>query len=386
MYDRVLIPTDGSRIADRAGEFAIALAGGLDAELHIIGVADEGKAKRAENAIKDIATLAKDAELKHHTKVIESFDPIHQEILGYAEKHDIDAIVMGTHGRTGINRFIIGSVATQTLRNAKIPVITVHEETELDFAIDNILVPTDGSPSAEAAANHAIDIANATGATIHALHVGEDGDSPAHEAAELAKRRGVEDVVTVVRSGRPHLEIAGYISEEDCDIVVMGTHGRTGIRRYFIGSVTERTLRFSTVPVIAVRPRMTSTTIEYLDYEAIEGQGWSLDDDNLFEKAAAANLDRESYGTLGVEEGEYILDAAEAAGYKWPYYCRAGGCINCAGILIEGEVEMERCMSLSDEEVEDEHLRLTCVATPTSDTVKIVYNAKEIDLLKDRVI
>ena len=52
----------------------------------------------------------------------------------------------------------------------------------------------------------------------------------------------------------------------------------------------------------------------------------------------------------------------------------------------EGEVEMERCMSLSDEEVEDEHLRLTCVATPTSDTLKIVYNAKEIDLLKDRVI
>lgn len=386
MYDRILVPTDGSKVAAMAGEFAVSMADSLDAELYIISVADEGKTEQATNAVEGVATLADEAELEHHTEVIESFDPIHEEIIGYAEQHDINAVVMGTHGRTGISRFIIGSVATQTLQNARIPVITVHEETELEFSIDNILVPTDGSPSAEAAANHAIDIATTTGATIHALHVGEDDDSPAKAVAELATKRGVEDVVTVVRDGKPHLEIAGYISEEDCDIVVMGTHGLTGLRRYLIGSVTERTLRFSTVPVVAVRPRTTAATVEYLNYEAIEEQGWSVDDDDLFEKAEAANLDRESYGTFGVEEGEYILDAAEVAGYKWPYHCRAGGCINCAGILIEGEVAMERCRSLSDEEVEEEHLRLTCVATPTSDTVKMVYNAKQMDLLEDRTI
>ncbi|KYH27117.1 ferredoxin-1 [Halalkalicoccus paucihalophilus] len=127
-------------------------------------------------------------------------------------------------------------------------------------------------------------------------------------------------------------------------------------------------------------------TVEYLNYETLDDQGWDIDDDDLFEEAADAGLDDEDYGTLDVNEGEYILEAAEAQGYDWPFSCRAGACANCAAILKEGEIEMDMQQILSDEEVDDKNVRLTCIGSPAADTVKIVYNAKHLDYLQNRVI
>ncbi|MFB6134043.1 MAG: ferredoxin Fer [Halanaeroarchaeum sp.] len=92
-------------------------------------------------------------------------------------------------------------------------------------------------------------------------------------------------------------------------------------------------------------------TVEYLNYEALEDEGWDLDDDDLFDQADGAGLDEEDYGTLDVAEGEYILEAAEAQGYDWPFSCRAGACANCAAIIKEGEIDMDMQQILSDEEV-----------------------------------
>ena len=111
-----------------------------------------------------------------------------------------------------------------------------------------------------------------------------------------------------------------------------------------------------------------------------------MDDDDLFEKAGEAGLGEEDHGTVDVAEGEYILEAAEAQGYDWPFSCRAGACANCAAIVKEGEVEMDMQQILSDEEVEDKGVRLTCVGTPAADDVKIVFNAKHLDFLQNRVI
>lgn len=387
MYDRILVPTDGSDIAERAGRLAVAMASHFDAELHVISVVDPGREERGTVAVEPIETLAVDAEVETETRVVESMDAIHEAILGYADSEQIGAIVMGTRGQTGVNRFFLGSVAMQTLRESTLPVVTVHEDTSLAFDIDDILVPTDGSDAAQAAADHAIDLANRTGATLHVLHVGTPGeDGPVEEIVETATEEEVTGVESVTRTGRPHLEIAGYATEAEIDCIVMGSHGRTGLRRYLLGSVTERTVRFATVPVIAVRPVTVGTTVQYLDYGVIEAEGWSIDDPDLFEKAGQSSLDSEQYGTLTVEPGEYVLDAAEAAGHEWPFFCRAGGCVNCAAIVVEGDLEMERCGSLSDEEVEEDKLRLTCVATPTEDDIKIVINAKELDALQPRVM
>jgi len=127
-------------------------------------------------------------------------------------------------------------------------------------------------------------------------------------------------------------------------------------------------------------------TVEYLNYEVVDDQGWDVYDEENFERADEMDLSDEDYGTLDVNEGEYILEAAEAAGYDWPFSCRAGACANCAAILIEGEIDMDMQQILSDEEVEERNVRLTCIGSPATDHLKIVYNAKHLDYLQNRVI
>jgi 2Fe-2S type ferredoxin len=130
----------------------------------------------------------------------------------------------------------------------------------------------------------------------------------------------------------------------------------------------------------------TMPTVEYVNYEVLDDHGWSMEDDDLFEKAAEAGLDDEDYGEIEVNKGEYILEAAEAQGFDWPFSCRAGACANCAAILREGEINMDMQQILSDEEVEERNVRLTCIGSPEADEVRIVYNAKHLDYLQNRVI
>ena len=127
-------------------------------------------------------------------------------------------------------------------------------------------------------------------------------------------------------------------------------------------------------------------TVEYLNYEVLDDHGWDMYDSETFDKAADADLDDEDYGSLEVNEGEYILEAAESQGYDWPFSCRAGACANCAAIVVEGEIDMDMQQILSDEEVEDKNVRLTCIGSPDADEVRIVYNAKHLDYLQNRVI
>ena len=129
-----------------------------------------------------------------------------------------------------------------------------------------------------------------------------------------------------------------------------------------------------------------ASTVEYLDYEVLADRGWSLDDDALFAKAAAADLDTADHGTFEVGKNRYLLDAAEDAGHDWPFECRAASCANCAAILVEGEIEMDMDLILTEEEVEEKNIVLTCQSLATTDEVRIVYNAKHLDYLQDRVI
>jgi nucleotide-binding universal stress UspA family protein len=138
---------------------------------------------------------------------------------------------------------------------------------------ENVLVPTDGSDPAAAAVEHAIDVAKTYGATVHALYVGRIGDAPpglidsevaddpggtvGSEALDLvadpAEAAGVEYVERYVAEGPVADAILAYIEDNDVDLVVMGTHGRSGIDRFVVGSVAERVVRESPVPVMTVR-------------------------------------------------------------------------------------------------------------------------------------
>ena len=137
---------------------------------------------------------------------------------------------------------------------------------------DDILVPTDGSPAADAAVDHAVTLADRFDSTIHALYVvdataysaleagtdlvsetlkGEGEDAVARIAA-AADEEGLP-VVEAVVSGTAYRSILEYADEEGIDVIVMGTHGRQGIDRYLLGSVTERVVRSADQPVLTVR-------------------------------------------------------------------------------------------------------------------------------------
>lgn len=411
MYDTILVPTDGSVVAESAGEYGCALADRFGADLHVVHVTEDGGLvgddgdDSGERAVEAVADDARELGVDVTTSVIEPEGAVHSELIDYADAHDVDVVVMGTHGWSGLDRFLVGSVAQQTLRESPVPVVTVHEETDVELDFERVLVATDGSPSATVAVDHAIDLAVETDATVHTVHVtdrspiGEEsttcdvsdpdaavGLEAIDDVLDRARESGLETVDVSTPSGRADQAILAVAAEHDVDCVVAGTHGRTGIRRYLLGSTTERLVRFAGVPVFAVGgPRAETVTVEYLDYATVDERGWAVDDD-LFAKAAEADLDPEAHGTIDVPRDEYVLDAVEAEGHDWPFYCRAGGCVNCAAILVEGELEMDVQRSLSDEEVEDRNLRLTCVATPSSESIKLVYNAKRLDTLQDRVV
>lgn len=131
MYQRVLVPTDGSDVTRRAIEHGMTIADRFDATVHALSVRVEGpydtpeEAQRgAEEAVSVVEAEATDAGLDVVTEIREGTP--HEEILTYAEEADVDMIVMGTKGRTGIDRVIVGSVAEQVARNADVPVVTVR--------------------------------------------------------------------------------------------------------------------------------------------------------------------------------------------------------------------------------------------------------------------
>lgn len=140
-------------------------------------------------------------------------------------------------------------------------------------------------------------------------------------------------------------------------------------------AVISRYSQRSSAPVV----RQTSARVIYLDYAAIEEHGWSVEDEDLFEKASANGLDPDQYGRVLVEPGETILEAAENRGLTWPYACRGGACANCAVLVKEGDVAMPGNHVLTDDQVNVMNARLTCVGVPVTDTVKLVTNVQQLD-------
>lgn len=143
---------------------------------------------------------------------------------------------------------------------------------------DTILVPTDGSSGSERAIVHAVELASTYGATLHALYVVDDAQIPvagaetlddelaaAGKAAIDAVRERATDTdvafVSALRRGDPTQEILAYRDEIGADLVVMGTHGRTGLERHLLGSVTERVVRAAPVPVVTVGLRKTTDAV-----------------------------------------------------------------------------------------------------------------------------
>ncbi|WP_135304802.1 universal stress protein [Haloarcula amylovorans] len=282
MFDNILVPTDGSDCAQAAVGHAADIATRYNGRVHALSVADsrtledgpqsdEVKKEReaiAERACNDLSESGVPVEQAVRT------DIPHKAILRYATEQDIDLVVMGTHGRTGVERYLLGSVTEKVVRLSDVPVLTVKAENdaEVTYPYTDILVPTDGSEGSEAAIGPAVDIASTYDARLHALSVidtmamgvdvrsvgvldalEESAESAVEIIEEQATQASVSAVETAIKHGSPYRGIRSYVEEHDIDLVVMGTHGRSGIERYLLGSVAEKTVRTSPVPVMTVR-------------------------------------------------------------------------------------------------------------------------------------
>ena len=203
-------------------------------------------------------------------------------ILRYAGEHAIDLIVMGTHGRRGVRRMALGSVAEEVVRQASCPVVTVrHPEAEghTDGAVrvQRMLVPVDFSTHSQGALRHAKALADLyDGAHLDLFHVIEETLHPAfygpamrsiYDAHPDIEEKAVEELEKFYREaggpdgsvsfhagpGRAPRAIATHAQREETDLIVMATHGRTGMERFLIGSVAEKVVRTATCSVFTVR-------------------------------------------------------------------------------------------------------------------------------------
>lgn len=282
MFDRILVPTDGSKCAQAAVGYADDLARRYEAEVHALCVADsrtlesgphfdqvkKERANLAERTCNDLSVSGVSVE-----QAVLADIP-HKAILKYTSEEDIDLIVMGTHGRTGVERYLLGSVTEKVVRLSDVPVLTVkaEDDSEVTYPYTDVLVPTDGSQGAEAAIGPAVDIAHTYDARLHALCVvdtmalgvdvrsyaildalEESAQSAVETIEAQATHASVSEIETAIEHGNPYRGIRSYVQAHDIDLVVMGTHGRSGIERYLLGSVTEKTVRTSPAPVMTVR-------------------------------------------------------------------------------------------------------------------------------------
>ena len=198
-------------------------------------------------------------------------------VLDYADTVEAELIVLGTHGRRGLQRFLLGSVAEAIVRRASVPVLTVREHARVPEAIRHILVPTDFSDDARMALREAARWAAHFQARLTLLHVLAPAVIPVsvtevaavyevmpglQERIQEELTRWIEAEVpeTVssdvrIEEGPVDLTILEQARQEQADLIVMATHGRSGVARWLLGSVTERVLRQAPCPVLTLRHR-----------------------------------------------------------------------------------------------------------------------------------
>ncbi|MFB6170243.1 MAG: universal stress protein [Haloarculaceae archaeon] len=287
MFDRVLFPTDGSEVSTAVLPYAVEFAAVHDATLHLLNVADTTRTSTVSLQGEVVDALEAEGERIVEAaadRVREQNRPVvtavrqgvpDRTILSYVADTDVDLVLMPTHRRSGLERALLGSVTERVVRRAPVPVLTVHPEGDSlpECPHRRVLVPTDGSDCATAALDVGVDVARAHGAALDVLSVvdltslgldvhsevqADSLEASARDVVEAATERataaGIEDVSGAVERGTAvHDAVLSYVTDHDVDLVVLGTHGRTGLERYLLGSVAGRVVRQSPVPVMTVR-------------------------------------------------------------------------------------------------------------------------------------
>jgi nucleotide-binding universal stress UspA family protein len=187
--------------------------------------------------------------------VIHGEEP-YQYIIRQAQKNHVDMIIVGRHGRTGLLRLMMGSVAAKVIGHAPCNVLVVSPTARIEFK--NILVATDGSQYGESAVREAIGIVKKCGSSLVAVSVASSETELAsakdnvQKIIDAAKKEGVSsEAVTMI--GKPYEAIVEVSRQKHVDLIIVGSHGRTGLERLLMGSVAERVIGHSETAVLIVK-------------------------------------------------------------------------------------------------------------------------------------
>jgi nucleotide-binding universal stress UspA family protein len=296
MYTRMLIPLDGSKVAEQVLPYARFLARALPVPLELLEVVDpeahsllanpeQGRyidtilAERMESGKNYLDTIGRSFQGARVQCVVEK-GKAEEVVIERAATDKNSLIVMATHGRSGIQRWLLGSVANKVLHEASNHMLLVraHEQgkTEGEAALKTVVVPLDGSPLAEQALPHVLEIAKkiklevilmrafALPPSVSAEDYGfysaelldhleaETRDYLAKKVNEL-KEKGVQNVSSVVHIGYGAEEIITLARNTPDNFIAMSTHGRSGMKRFVLGSVTERVVQHSGDPVLIIQ-------------------------------------------------------------------------------------------------------------------------------------
>ncbi len=286
---KILFPTDFSETAGAACVHAVELARRFDARITVLHVRtvfadDPARIKRELEAVTDDDPLhqrmgqlfAEGVEVE--TKLVRDVSQA-GGILDFLLDNPIDLVVMGTHGRSGLTHFLLGSVAEKVVRHAPCPVLTVgHAQTGYRGSprYQKILVGFDFSRHSIEAVRHASELARIFDGTAQAIYVLSREIQPAYfdhwshlartDFSEIAEeaRKALDEVVAkeglsqiklevVTTNSAPHREIADFAKNNAIDLIVMGTHGLSGIEHALLGSTTEKVVRSAPCPVLTYK-------------------------------------------------------------------------------------------------------------------------------------
>ena len=187
-------------------------------------------------------------------------------ILDTISEENYNLIVMGRRGMSRVERALVGSITASVIAHSPKDVLVVPKETTLGWK--NILLPTDGSRYSDIATDKAIELAANYGSSITAVSIVDVTDEFSTEAPEVVeelirnakrfleeirKRTNGINVSTLVKEGETFEVITNLARELISGIIVMGSHGRTGVKRFLIGNVTEKVIGYAPCPVLVVK-------------------------------------------------------------------------------------------------------------------------------------
>jgi nucleotide-binding universal stress UspA family protein len=275
MYQTILVPLDGSQLAEMALPYAEELSARLGSDVTLIYISESiddphrhmhqiYMQKMAESTKQDAEAYARKLgkEWAIQARSVNLAGNPAEEIVKYADSENIGLIVLSTHGQSGIRQWTIGSIANKVVRATKQPVLLVraegtHPDVPQKGMLRKALLPLDGSRESEAAIPYVAELASRLGMSVILLQVLAIGDKALAEdylekIGVQLKQRGVT-VESQVRFGEAATEIVNLAAEIHADVVAMSIHGRSGMGRWVLGSVAERVLYEGSTPLLLVR-------------------------------------------------------------------------------------------------------------------------------------